>query len=130
MDGAPLENFYDDDTLGEQPFGAPMPRAFRLSDAERIAARRLDGAAEGSLKEALATVIVNTDEGRDSLGDRLQMVAPVTPSPLTASVFQPEETPAMAALAMTPEADFGWFGAVPPAHANAQPPFGRKLALS
>lgn len=115
MDGAALENFAEDDSWGEQPFGAPMPRAFRLVDAERIAAQRLDGAAEGSLKEALATVIVSPEPKGERLGERLQQVASAT-SPLSQLVATPEPA-SPPAIDVMPEVDFAWFGAAPPAHA-------------
>jgi hypothetical protein len=119
MDGAPLEHIDVEETWleepwGEQPFGAPMPRAFRLSDAERIAAHRLEGAAEGSLKEALATVIVDFPGVPGSLGERLEKIAPVIPD--AAPVSEMPGPPARV-LAAASAAEFGWFGAVPPAHA-------------
>lgn len=114
MDGAPLEHVDFEETWGEQPFGAPMPRAFRLSDAERIAARRLEGAAEGSLKEALATVIVDVPAEAASLGERLEKIAVAAPE----GVSHPEMLEQQQFTAVpTSERDFGWFGAVPPAHA-------------
>lgn len=113
MDGAPLELIDHDETWGDQPFGAPMPKAFRLSDAERIAARRLEGAAEGSLKEALATIIVEATPENISLGERLQKVAATAPQPLAS----PPVSASPFAVASPSEVDFGWFGAVPPAHA-------------
>lgn len=113
MDGAPLEKF-EDESWGDQPFGAPMPRAFRLSDAERIAAQRLDGAAEGSLKEALATVVVDLDSEPASLAERLQKIAAA--SDASPAGAPPHEPPPVVSM-MPAEPDFGWFGAVPPAHA-------------
>jgi len=142
MDGAPL----NDDALGDQPFGAPMPRAFRLADAERIAASRLEGAAEGSLKEALATTIVPPAAASgNSLTQRLQQIAvagrPAAETPAAsadhheAPAGHDAPVPAMAATALpeaasatadptpprffqaAPEATFGWMNAVPPAHA-------------
>lgn len=93
--------------FGEQPFGAPIPRALRLSEAERIAAARLDGASEGSLKEALATRIVAVAPQPARLGERLQDIGPRG------------ETGAAQwrAFQAAPEPIFGWMNAVPPAHA-------------
>lgn len=90
-----------------QPFGAPIPRAFRLTEVERIAARRLDGAAQGSLKEALATRIVEVVPQPASLGERLQSMD-----------TNDDQAPAhWRAFQAAPEPIFGWINAVPPAHA-------------
>lgn len=125
MDGAPLELIDLDETWGDQPFGAPMPRAFRLSDAERIAAQRLEGAAEGSLKEALATMIVEMPDESARVDDRLHTIAAELPAAgpeLALGAGLPpaqaaETTPFEPVAALPRDVDFGWFGAVPPAHA-------------
>lgn len=74
-------------------------RAFRLTDAERIAQDRLRDAHAGSLKEALANTVVDA-----TLSDRLADVAPV-------SQFA-AHTPFQAAPGPTSD----WMEAVPPAH--------------
>jgi hypothetical protein len=52
-----------------------LPASLRLSDAERIASERLDGAADGSLKEALAVVPPNAPSSAAlPLADRLEAV--------------------------------------------------------
>ena len=52
-----------------------LPASLRLSDAERIASERLDGAAEGSLKEALAILPPNAPSSAAlPLADRLEAV--------------------------------------------------------
>ncbi|KAB2912087.1 MAG: hypothetical protein F9K29_20470 [Hyphomicrobiaceae bacterium] len=55
--------------------GPPQPRGLRLGDAETIAADRLDDAADGSLKEALADVsVTDPDQGVARLSDRIDAV--------------------------------------------------------
>lgn len=61
---------------GGEVYGPVVPKGLRLGDAERIASQRLDGAAEGSLKEALAIAPVDATAaaGGTRLTDRVEAV--------------------------------------------------------
>ncbi|RTL59679.1 MAG: hypothetical protein EKK41_29415 [Hyphomicrobiales bacterium] len=103
MDGASPAHVSDGSS--DQFFLPPGQRNFRLIDAERIASDRLKDAPEGSLKEALATTIVEeTAPGGASLTERL------------ADVAAADDFAALRPFQAGPDAMFGWMDAVPPAH--------------
>src|SRR5438552_156896 len=59
---------------GDDPVSG-LQQGLRLSDAEEIAAHRLNGVAEGSLREALAIVAADdTGNPRPQLADRIEAV--------------------------------------------------------
>lgn len=90
--------------LDDEPaFGAQ--RVIRLSDAEKIATDRLDGAAEGSLKEALATTMPVFVPSSPRLADRIDEIRRLT------------ETVTLRSFHSAPASQLGWEDAVPPAHA-------------
>lgn len=88
----------------ELEFGAQ--RSLRLADAERIASVRLDGAAEGSLKEALATSIPALQPYSVRLLDRIEEIRRLT-----------ETVTPLRSFHAVPSSLLGWEDAVPPAHA-------------
>jgi hypothetical protein len=103
MDGASPAHVSDGSS--DQFFLPPGQRNFRLIDAERIASDRLKDAPEGSLKEALATTIVeDTAPESASLTERL------------ADVGAADDFAALRPFQAGPDAMFGWMDAVPPAH--------------
>jgi len=109
---------------GEEFVGPTLPKGLRLSDAESIATERLDGAAEGSLKEALATTPVEPPPAAGArLVDRVEAVrvhesfavppqiapdpepaGPATAAPTAAALPAAQEpsSPAQAAAQSTP----------------------------
>jgi hypothetical protein len=70
-----------------------LPTSLRLSDAEQIAATRLDGAAEGSLKEALAIAPVDAvlavTWSREQSAAQSTLEPPTVLPPFTAAVEAP-----------------------------------------
>lgn len=86
--------------------GLCTQRTLRLSDAERIATDRLDGATEGSLKEALATSIPVLEPCGLRLTERIEQIRRLT-----------ETVTPLRSFHAAPSARLGWEEAVPPAHA-------------
>ncbi len=109
MDGATPALLEDDND--EKLDGAIIPpRSFRLIDAERIASQRLEGATDGSLKEALATTIIADNDTECATG--------AAPSLETRreDIGQGGAFAGLTPFQAAPAAGFGWMDAVPPAH--------------
>lgn len=100
LQGSDVHTSADDDP------GLCTQRTLRLSDAERIAIDRLDGAAEGSLKEALATSIPVLEPCGLRLTERIEQIRRLT-----------ETVTPLRSFHAAPSARLGWEEAVPPAHA-------------